>query len=88
MGMNIKNTETERLTRELAEVTGESLTTAVTTAVRQRLDRVQAAGDAPSPEQRAEHILFLGGQIASRLTGPFATDDHGDLLYDERGLPA
>lgn len=88
MSMSIKNAEAERLTRELAHTTGESLTTAVTTAVRERLDRVQAAGDAPSSERRAERILALGAQIAPRLQGPFSTEDHGDLLYDGRGLPA
>ena len=88
MAMNIKSAEAEQLTRELAQATGESLTTAVTVAVRERLDRVRASGVAPSAEQRAERILALGEQIAARLTGPFATADHGDLLYDERGLPA
>jgi antitoxin VapB len=40
MGMNIKNKEAYRLTKQLAKLTGESLTTAVTEAVRERLDRV------------------------------------------------
>lgn len=88
MGMNIKNAEAERLTRELAHATGESLTAAVTTAVRERLDRVRAGDATPSAQQRAERILSLGDQIADRLTGPFATADHGDLLYDDHGLPA
>jgi hypothetical protein len=88
VGMNIKNAETERLTRELAEATGESLTTALTLAVRERLDRVRAADRPASHEQTAERILALGAEIASRLRGPYATQDHGDLLYDERGLPA
>jgi antitoxin VapB len=87
VGLNIKNAETERLIRELAEATGENLTTALTTAVRERLERVQASDAAVTPRVRAERILALGDQIASRLTGPFATQEHGDLLYDERGLP-
>jgi antitoxin VapB len=37
MGILIKNPEAERAVRELAELTGESLTTAVEIAVRQRL---------------------------------------------------
>jgi antitoxin VapB len=40
MSMNIKNKEAYRLTRQLSELSGESLTTAVTEAVRERLDRV------------------------------------------------
>ena len=41
MSMNIKNEEAHRLTEELAKLTGESLTGAVTEAVRERLDRVR-----------------------------------------------
>ena len=41
MSMNIKDKETYRLTKRLTELTGESLTTAVTEAVRERLDRVR-----------------------------------------------
>ena len=37
MGLNIKNPETHRLAEELAKLTGESMTAAVTTAVRERL---------------------------------------------------
>jgi len=37
MGILIKNPEAERAVRELAELTGESLTTAVEVAVRERL---------------------------------------------------
>ncbi|HEY7388114.1 MAG TPA: type II toxin-antitoxin system VapB family antitoxin, partial [Bryobacteraceae bacterium] len=40
MAMNIKNSETERLAKELAELTGESLTAAITESVRERLERV------------------------------------------------
>ena len=39
MSLNIKNEETYRLAHELAELTGESVTTAVTEAVRERLER-------------------------------------------------
>ena len=41
MGMNIKNEEAYRLTKQLAKLTGESLTTAVTEAVRERLNRIR-----------------------------------------------
>lgn len=84
--MNIKNENTQRLAHELAALTGESMTVAVTVAIRERLDRLQASGD--DARQRAERILAIGREIAPRLSGPFATADHGDLLYDERGLPA
>jgi antitoxin VapB len=83
MSLNIKNEETNRLAHELATVTGESLTTAVTVAVRQRLERLQR-GNADSLAQR---LLKIGKDCAAHLKEPFLTVDHGDLLYDEKGLP-
>jgi antitoxin VapB len=83
MGLNIKSEETHRLARELARLTGESMTAAVTEAVRERLDRVRrerAIG-------LADRLLAIGKDCAARLKEPFRTADHGDLLYDERGLP-
>ena len=40
MPLNIKEPETDRLARELASTTGESLTAAVAMALRERLERV------------------------------------------------
>jgi antitoxin VapB len=83
MSLNIKNEETTRLARELATVAGESLTTAVTVALRQRLERLQR-GNADSLAQR---LLKIGKDCAAHLKEPFLTVEHGDLLYDEKGLP-
>ena len=83
MGLNIKSEEAHRLARELARVTGESMTAAVTEAVRERLERVrqqEATG-------LADRLLAIGKDCAARLKEPFRSADHGDLLYDERGLP-
>lgn len=43
MALNIKSEETDRLARDLAALTGESITTAVTVALSERLARVKAA---------------------------------------------
>ena len=83
MGLNIKNDETDRLVHELAAVTGESLTTAITIAVRERLDRLQRCKHKPL----SERLLQIGKDCAAHLKEPFLTVDHGDLLYDEKGLP-
>jgi antitoxin VapB len=80
VSLNIKNDETNRLAHELAEATGESLTTAVTVAVRERLERLQRA-------TLSARLLAIGEDCAVRLKEPFLTVDHGDLLYDEKGLP-
>lgn len=83
MALNIKNDETQRLSRELAEMTGETVTTAVTVAVRERLDRIR--GGQLSPDDRAARMLALGRQIAGALpVGGLRTED----LYDDTGLPA
>jgi len=79
MSLNIKNEETHRLAQELAELTGESMTAAVTEAVRERLERVKTEG-------RAERIRKIREDFARRLKGK-PLPDHGELLYDERGLP-
>ena len=83
MSMNIKNKEAYRLTKQLSKLTGESLTTAVTEAVRERLDRVRREQDV----DLAERLLAIGRDCAAHLKEPFRTIDHDELLYDERGLP-
>jgi antitoxin VapB len=88
MAMNIKNPETEQLARELAEVTGESLTAAVTEALRERLVRVRNAATRDDPRERAQRILEIGAAIEAALPEPSASRTHGELLYDESGLPA
>jgi len=83
MGLNIKNEETHQLVRELSERTGETMTTAVTTAVRERLDRIRRE----QGQSLAERLLAIGKDCAARLKEPFRSADHADLLYDEHGLP-
>lgn len=83
MSLNIKSEETHRLARELAELTGESLTAAVTVAVRERLDRVHRQRGA----SLADRLLAIGQDCAAHLKEPYQSVDHGALLYDARGLP-
>ena len=83
MGLNIKNEEAHRLAQELAALTGESMTAAVTVALRERLDRVRRERGVTL----ADRLLKIGRECAARLKEPFRSVDHGDLLYDERGLP-
>lgn len=83
MGLNIKNEKTHRLVQELATLTGESMTAAVTEAVRERLDRLRRARGV----SLAERLIAIGKDCAAHLKEPFRSADHGELLYDERGLP-
>lgn len=83
MSLNIKDPQAHQLAAELAQRTGESLTTAVINAVRERLERVrreQGVG-------LSDRLLKIGQDCAKRLKEPYRSADHGDLLYDERGLP-
>ena len=83
MSLNIKNEETHRLVRQLARLTGERMTSAIERAVRERLDRVRAVrGDG-----MAERLLKIGKECAAHLKEPYRSIDHGDLLYDQKGLP-
>jgi antitoxin VapB len=83
MSLNIKNEKTHRLVRELARITGESMTAAVERAVRERLEKVRTGRRAGM----AERILKIGRECAPLWKEPFKSTDHGDLLYDEKGLP-
>ncbi len=83
MSLNIKNEETHRLAQELAALTGESMTVAVTEAVRERLQRVRSKRG----PGMAERLLEIGRECAASMKEPYRSIDHGDLLYDEKGLP-
>ena len=84
MSLNIKNDETCQLADDLARMTGETKTGAITVALRERLERERRrrGADARLREMRAI------AERCSQLMGPGTPSiDHGDMLYDERGLP-
>jgi antitoxin VapB len=83
MSLNIKNEKTHQLARELARVTGESMTVAVNEAIRERLERVRGN----SREGMAERLMKIAKECGPLWKEPFRSIDHGDLLYDEKGLP-
>lgn len=84
MSLNIKNEHTHWLARELTELTGESQTYAVTSAVEDKL----AALRQPQGDGMAYRMLAIGHEMSVRLNEPYKSAAHGDLLYDENGLPA
>jgi antitoxin VapB len=83
MSLIIKTKEAQRLARELPTLTGESVTSAVTQALRKRLDRVRQERNGGL----ADRLLAIGKDCAARLEEPFRSIDHGNLFYDEHGLP-
>ena len=83
MGISIKNDETERLARLLAEETGESMTRAITKALAERLARIERRRTTPEKLALARAILrrvdampVLDRRPADEILG-----------YDEHGLP-
>lgn len=83
MNLNIKNGEAHALAQQLAALTGESMTAAVTEALRERLARLRRERGGPL----SDRLLAIGKDCAARLEEPFRSIEHGDLLYGEDGLP-
>lgn len=83
MGLNIKNEKTHKQAQELARLTGESMTVAVSEAIRERLERVRGN----SRQGIAKRLMKIARESGPLWKEPFRSIDHGDLLYDEKGLP-
>ena len=79
--LNIKNDRAYQLVKELADLKGESMTTVVIEAVEKELERERHIDPR---EGLAARLIEIG-----RRSKPLWTDPtpHGDLLYDEDGLP-
>jgi antitoxin VapB len=84
VALNIKNPETERAVRELAELTGETITEAVDAAVRERRERQRNLGQKAALEEavramqdRLARLPVLDPRTADEIIG-----------YDENGLPS
>lgn len=85
MPLNIKNERAHDLARQVADKTGESLTTAVIVALEERLQRV-----APVQKDKERLIAEINAIVehASRLPvlDPRTPDEI--IGYDENGLPS
>ena len=82
MHLNIKNDEAHKLATELAEMTGESLTSVVTLALRERLARERRRGRTDSTVAR---LMKIGSQFAALADTGRSPDEI--LGYDDQGLP-
>lgn len=84
MSLNIKNEETHQLAAQLAQLTGETLTRAVTIALKERLER----------EKRRRNRTGVAAalmQIAQRCASRPVLDNRSPeaiIGYDEHGLPS
>ena len=83
MALSIKNPETDRLAHQLAEATGESVTVAVTIALRNRLEAVK-------PRARRARMLYDISQIQDLVASLPDRDSRSPeevIGYDDLGLP-
>jgi antitoxin VapB len=85
MSLNIKKPEAHALAHRLAKLTGETLTDAVTTALRERLARIENVSAIDEARYRELKALVEGSRAL--WSEPYLSRDHGELLYDELGLP-
>jgi antitoxin VapB len=83
MALNIKHPEADRLARELATATGESLTDAVLIALRERLERQRRARTTIRPKDRLREVR----QRLARYPVLDSRTPDEILGYDEQGLP-
>ena len=84
MPLNIKDRATEQSVRELAGLTGESVTTAVRRAAEERLQRVRRERAAGS---LTAELLEIGWRCATLPDLDLRTPDE-IVGYDEHGLPS
>ena len=83
MALSIKNDETERLARQVARETGESLTEAIQKALQERWERLKArrrsqvlAGQVDDLLRRVDALPTLDSRPEDEILG-----------YDEHGMP-
>ena len=81
MSLNVKDPEAHRLAQAIAQETGETLTRAVTEALRERYERLHKR----DPETMAADIRAIAKRASAHIKRPYL--DHAEFLYDEHGLP-
>ena len=84
MSLNIKNLEAHKLAKEIADQTGETLTEAVTQALRERAERLKAG---KFDQKKFDKLMRIARDAASRMSPELKSLDINEFLYDENGLP-
>ena len=81
MSLNIKDPEVHQLAQAISRATGESMTSVVKEALRERYARIERRKERASVEE----LLAIADRASAHLNRPYV--DHAELLYDENGLP-
>ncbi|HTS38072.1 MAG TPA: type II toxin-antitoxin system VapB family antitoxin [Candidatus Solibacter sp.] len=77
----LEDPEAHRLAQMIAELTGETISIAVTQALRERYDRLQNRRGIANVEE----LLAIADRAAALLKRPYP--DHAEILYNDLGLP-
>ena len=81
MSLNVKDPEAHRLAQAIARETGESLTKVVVESLRERHAKIEKHKDKASLAE----LMAIAKRAARAVKRPYV--EHGQLLYDEHGLP-
>jgi antitoxin VapB len=79
--LNVKDPEAHRLAQAIAKETGESMTRAVTEALRERYQRLRNRKGKASVKE----LLAIAQRVSKQVKKPYL--DHAEFLYDDHGLP-
>ena len=83
MALSIKNDDTERLARQVARETGESLTEAIQKALQERWERLRTKRRSPALTSQVEDLL----RRVDALPKLDSRSEDEILDYDEHGMP-
>ena len=86
MSLNIKNETTHQLVRQLAELTGQSQTSAVEDAVRRRLEELSRP-DAQERRYQAIRRIADEAYAIAKADPQWLATSWDQEMYDEQGLP-
>ncbi len=89
MALHIRHEETERLARELARRTGETLTEAISKALEERLAKI-ALSDQAAEDEYVARLTAISDRAAAAFKAAGVTHTSTEMLdelYDENGLP-
>jgi antitoxin VapB len=89
MALHIRHEETERLARELARRTGETLTEAISKALEERLAKI-ALSDQAAEDEYVARLTAISDRAAAAIKAAGVTQTSTEMLdelYDENGLP-
>ena len=84
MSLNLKNPRAYELASELADLTGETLTTAVILALENRL---RAEREKRAPKRKADRMLEFAARFSQGIEQGATSQDPTDMFYDDAGMP-